>query len=97
MEAIEIKRPLPPFERESAIEKIRLAEDAWNARDPQRVVLVYTPNTVSRNRTEFLHGRDEVSAFLRRKVGERTRLSAHQGAVGVRKYANRGTVRPRVR
>jgi len=67
METIGIKRPLPPFERESAIEKIRLAEDAWNTRDPEKVVLVYTANTVWRNRADFLHGRDEVLAFLRRK------------------------------
>jgi uncharacterized protein len=67
MGAIEIKRPVPPFARESAIEKIRLAEDAWNTRDPDKVVLVYTLDTVWRNRAEFLRGRDEVSAFLRRK------------------------------
>jgi nuclear transport factor 2 (NTF2) superfamily protein len=67
METIGIKRPLPPFERESAIEKIRLAEDAWNTRDPEKVVLVYTADTVWRNRADFLHGRDEVLAFLRRK------------------------------
>lgn len=48
--------PLPPFTRESAIQKVRLAEDAWNTRDPQRVVLAYTPDTVWRNRAEFAQG-----------------------------------------
>jgi uncharacterized protein len=59
--------PLPPFTRETAIVKIRLAEDAWNSRDPQRVALAYTPNSAWRNRSEFLAGRDQIVAFLTRK------------------------------
>ncbi|MBN6039212.1 DUF1348 family protein [Amycolatopsis sp. 195334CR] len=59
--------PLPPFTRETAIEKIRLAEDAWNTRDPERVSLAYTTGTRWRNRAEFAHGREEVVALLRRK------------------------------
>jgi nuclear transport factor 2 (NTF2) superfamily protein len=59
--------PLPPFTAETAAIKARLAEDAWNTRDPQRVALAYTPDTVWRNRSEFLHGRAEVESFLRRK------------------------------
>jgi nuclear transport factor 2 (NTF2) superfamily protein len=59
--------PLPPFTRESAMQKVRGAEDAWNSRDPERVAGVYTEDTVWRNRTEFPHGRDEVRAFLQRK------------------------------
>ena len=63
----DLRPPLPPFDLTSAAKKVRGAEDAWNTRDPQRVALVYTPDTVWRNRAEFLHGRDEVVAFLTRK------------------------------
>jgi nuclear transport factor 2 (NTF2) superfamily protein len=59
--------PLPPFTEETARQKVQLAEDAWNSRDPERVSLAYTPETEWRNRAEFLHGREEVVAFLRRK------------------------------
>lgn len=59
--------PLPPFTEETARLKVQLAEDAWNSRDPERVSLAYTPGTEWRNRAEFLHGREEVVAFLRRK------------------------------
>ena len=61
--------PLPPFTRETAIQKVRLAEDAWNGRDPQRVSLAYTPDSVWRNRAEFPRGRAEIEAFLQRKWG----------------------------
>lgn len=63
----ETRPPVPPFDRESATQKVRMAEDAWNSRDPDRVVLVYTPDTRWRNRSEFLHGREAVHAFLVRK------------------------------
>ena len=59
--------PLPPFTRETAAEKVRLAEDAWNSRDPKRVALAYTPDSRWRNRTEFPVGRAEIEAFLERK------------------------------
>jgi hypothetical protein len=59
--------PLPPFSLESARAKVQAAEDAWNTRDPDRVVMAYTPDTVWRNRAEFLNGREEVRGFLRRK------------------------------
>ena len=59
--------PLPPFTAESAAQKVRLAEDAWNSRDPDRVVQVYTADTRWRNRAEFPVGRDQVHAFLVRK------------------------------
>jgi nuclear transport factor 2 (NTF2) superfamily protein len=59
--------PLPPFEREAAIAKVRLAEDAWNSRDPQRVSLAYSADCVWRNRAEFVIGREEIVRFLRRK------------------------------
>ncbi len=59
--------PLPPFTAETASQKVRLAEDAWNTRDPDRVVMAYTEDSVWRNRVEFLRGRDEIRAFLQRK------------------------------
>ena len=59
--------PLPPFTRDAAIQKVRLAEDAWNSRDPQRVALAYTPDSAWRNRAEFLRGRDAIVAMLQRK------------------------------
>ena len=59
--------PLPPFTDETAAQKARLAEDAWNSRDPGRVALAYTPDSQWRNRVEFLAGRAEIEAFLTRK------------------------------
>ncbi|MFD5029316.1 DUF1348 family protein [Streptomyces sp. NPDC058220] len=59
--------PLPPFTRESAIEKVRLAEDGWNSRDPQKVSRVYTKDSRWRNRSEWVTGRDEIVDFLTRK------------------------------
>jgi uncharacterized protein len=59
--------PLPPFSLETAIQKARLAEDAWNSRDPDRVALAYTPDSQWRNRTEFPKGRAAIVALLRRK------------------------------
>jgi uncharacterized protein len=59
--------PLPPFTAETAVQKARLAEDAWNSRDPARVVLAYTPDSRWRNRSEFLEGRDQIADFLTRK------------------------------
>jgi uncharacterized protein len=59
--------PLPPFTRESAVQKVRLAEDAWNSRDPEKVSLAYTPDSRWRNRAEFLTGRPAIVAFLQRK------------------------------
>ena len=64
---MENKPPIPPFTTASAILKVRLAEDAWNSRDPSRVVQVYTEDTRWRNRAEFPVGRDAVHAFLTRK------------------------------
>src|SRR3989442_13610910 len=59
--------PVPPFTSESAIQKIRLAEDAWNTREPGKVALAYTIDSRWRNRSEFVNGRDEIIAFLSRK------------------------------
>lgn len=59
--------PLPPFTQQSAAEKVRLAEDGWNSRDPARVALAYTADSAWRNRAEFLKGREAIEAFLTRK------------------------------
>lgn len=64
---MEARPPVPPFTAETAAQKVRLAEDGWNSRDPARVVLAYSPDTYWRNRAEFVHGRDEAQAFLARK------------------------------
>jgi len=63
----ETRPPLPPFTPETAAQKVRLAEDAWNSRDPDRVSLAYTVDSRWRNRAEFLEGREAIVAFLRRK------------------------------
>ena len=59
--------PFPPFTAETAAQKVRMAEDAWNSRDPERVSLAYTPDSVWRNRAEFVSGRDDIVQFLKRK------------------------------
>ncbi|QUD86468.1 nuclear transport factor 2 family protein [Phenylobacterium montanum] len=59
--------PLPPFTLETATEKVRMAEDGWNSRDPEKVVLAYTVDSFWRNRAEFVRGREEIVAFLTRK------------------------------
>ncbi|MFI5748492.1 DUF1348 family protein [Streptomyces sp. NPDC051644] len=62
-----VRPPVPPFTRESAIEKVRLAEDGWNSRTPEKVALAYTEYSRWRNRAEWVTGRDEIVAFLARK------------------------------
>ena len=64
---MEQKLPLPPFNEETAKQKVQLAEDAWNTRDPEKICLAYTIDTEWRNRTEFIHGREQVKAFLKCK------------------------------
>lgn len=65
---LEVRRfPVPPFTFETAVQKVRVAEDAWNGRDPERVALAYTPNSQWRNRNEFIDGRAQIVAFLTRK------------------------------
>lgn len=61
------RRPVPPFSEESAIQKVRAADDAWNTRDPARVLLEYTLDSGWRNRAEFPHDRAQIEAFLTRK------------------------------
>ncbi len=59
--------PIPPFTMETALQKVQAAEDAWNTKDPERVSMAYTIDTEWRNRTDFINGREEVKAFLKRK------------------------------
>ena len=64
---VESRPPLPPFTRETAIQKVRMAEDGWNNRDPQKVALAYTVDSQLRNRAEFPKGREQIVEFLTRK------------------------------
>lgn len=64
---MEMRPPLPPFTRETAIQKVRAAEDGWNSRDPARVALAYSVDSRWRNRAEFPVGREAITAFLQRK------------------------------
>lgn len=63
----EIRQPVPPFTLDLAVQKVRLAEDGWNSRDPQRVSLAYTVDSKWRNRAEFVNGREQIVGFLTRK------------------------------
>lgn len=63
----EAKPPFPPFDHDTATQKVRLAEDAWNMRDPEKVALAYTSDSQWRNRSDFVSGRQEIVAFLQRK------------------------------
>ena len=91
----ESRPPLPPFTPETARQKVRMAEDAWNSRDPERVAGVYTEDTRWRNRAEFPVGREEVKAFLRRKWSRELdyRLIKELWAIGEAPAANRLGVR----
>jgi hypothetical protein len=64
---VSTRPPLPPFTRETAIQKTRAAEDGWNSRDPEKVSLAYSPDSRWRNRSEFITGRQEIVAFFKRK------------------------------
>jgi nuclear transport factor 2 (NTF2) superfamily protein len=64
---MEQKPPFPPFTHETALQKVQMAEDAWNSRDPEKVSKAYTINTEWRNRDQFINGREEVVAFLTKK------------------------------
>ena len=64
---MENKPPLPPFTEDTAKQKVRMAENAWNTKDPEKVSLAYTPDSVWRNRAEFLSGREAIVEFLQRK------------------------------
>ena len=64
----EKRYPLPPFNMETALQKVQAAEDAWNTKDPEKVCLAYTEDTEWRNRTEFINGREQVKQFLKSKL-----------------------------
>jgi nuclear transport factor 2 (NTF2) superfamily protein len=63
----EVRAPVPPFDEETAKQKVKAAEDAWNTRDPERVALAYTEDSRWRNRDEFFEGREAIKDFLKRK------------------------------
>jgi hypothetical protein len=67
MHTVESRPPLPPFTLDTAIQKVRAAEDGWNTRNPEKVSLAYSPQSRWRNRSEFIVGRDQIVAFLQRK------------------------------
>ncbi|MEM6991690.1 MAG: nuclear transport factor 2 family protein [Myxococcota bacterium] len=85
------KPPLPPFDRDAALKKVRMAEDAWNSCDPDRVAMAYSADTHWRNRAEIMHGREEVRRFLRRKWDKELdyRLVKELWAFGERRIAVR--------
>ena len=64
---IEIKKPLPPFNRETALQKIRMAEDGWNGQNPEKIALAYSKDSIWRNRNEFVTGRAQIIELLTRK------------------------------
>jgi Protein of unknown function (DUF1348) len=79
--------PLPPFSRETAVLKVRLAEDGWNSRDPEKVSQAYSVDSHWRNRAEFANGRSEIVAFLTRKWTKELDyrlIKAHRGALRLR-------------
>nr|WED68771.1 DUF1348 family protein [Pectobacterium colocasium] len=78
----QIRPPLPPFTRESALEKVRLAEDGWNTRDADKVSLAYSLDTKWRNRAEFANNREEARGFLSAS-GKRAGVPSYQGTVGL--------------
>lgn len=66
----EQKHPLPPFDEESAKQKVRMAENAWNMKNPQKIALAYSPNSQWRNRNLFINGREEIAQFLESKYAK---------------------------
>ncbi|MGY6530148.1 MAG: nuclear transport factor 2 family protein [Cyanobacterium sp.] len=74
----ESKPPFPPFTLETATQKVKMAEDAWNTRDPEKVVMAYTIDSQWRNRDEFLSGREEIKAFLYRKWAKELDYRLHK-------------------
>ena len=81
---------------ETAAQKVRMAEDAWNTRDPERVSLAYTPDSVWRNRAEFLAGREAIVAVPDAQMGQGARLSADQGTLGLPREPHRCSLRLRM-
>jgi nuclear transport factor 2 (NTF2) superfamily protein len=85
--------PLPPFTAETAAQKARGAEDAWNSRDPAKVALAYTEDSFWRNRSEFLTGRPAIEEFLTRKWSRELDLPADQGSLGIPRKPHRCALR----
>ena len=79
----EARPPLPPFDLEGAMQKVRMAEDAWNSRDPAKVSLAYAVDSVWRNRTEFLQGRDAIVQFLTRKWANELGYLSRSQSIGL--------------
>ena len=88
--------PLPPFTKETAVQKIRLAEDAWNSRDPQKVALAYTIDSRWRNRAEFPNGRPEIIQFLKRKWAKELDYRLIKELLGLRWKSHRSALRLRM-
>ena len=88
----ETRAPLPPFTAESAARKVRAAEDAWNTRDPEVCVRVYTEDTRWRNRAEFPVGREEVKAYLRRKWARELEYRLIKELWGLHRQPHRGAL-----
>ena len=80
---MEKRHPLPPFTLETARQKVQIAEDAWNTKDPEKVALAYTIDTEWRNRTEFINGREQVKAFLTRKWKKEHHYKLKKRIVGI--------------
>jgi len=87
----ESRPPFPPFDMESALKKVQAAEDAWNTRDPEKVALAYTPDSVWRNRGEHVVGREQIVEFLTRKWERELDYALRKGLWGFR--GNRIAVR----
>jgi len=92
----EIRPPLPPFTRETAIQKVRAAEDAWNTCNPERVSLAYTVDSQWRNRSEIFSGREKIVAFLTRKWNRELDYRLDQGTLGLLRQPHRGALRLRI-
>lgn len=88
---MEQRHPLPPFNMETALQKVQLAEDAWNSKDPERIALAYTIDTEWRNRTDFINGREAVKEFLKGKWEKELEYKLKKELWGFRK--NRMAVR----
>jgi len=88
--------PFPPFTCDTAMQKVRLAEDGWDTRDPAKVALAYAIDSRWKNRSEFINGRSEIIAFLFSQVCQRARLHAHQGNLGIHGKPHCRTLRLRV-
>ena len=92
----ETRPPFPPFDEETALQKVQAAEDAWNTCDPHRVSLAYTIDSLWRNRDVFVTGREQIVDVPHRQVGARTRLRPAQEPVGIPRKPDRRPLPVRV-